>query len=84
VTVRWDDLPADLRRRLGGRAKAQAKARPTPERAPRPSRTGDPGWTYRCRACGATTTDWAKAERHVNTEHGGGTTELHWPGRPGG
>jgi hypothetical protein len=82
MAVDWGDLPADTRRKLGGQAKARARARPTPERVARPSRTGgDTGWTYRCKTCGELTTDWAKAERHANS-HGGGTTELLWPGRP--
>jgi hypothetical protein len=85
VSVDWGELPPDVRRRLGGTAKARARARPTPERPPRLRRDPtDWTWTYRCAECAATTTEWAKAERHANQAHGGGTVQLLWPQRKGG
>jgi rubredoxin len=62
--IRADDLPAEIRRKLVGRARRSAPpaARSTP---------GDdipPRW--RCRGCGKVFTAWAAAQRHAGApEH---------------
>ncbi len=75
--MRFADLDPATRRAIR-KATAATPARTAPDAPrtarPRPPRPGEP--THRCRACGATFTEWAPAERHVNAEHGGGVVQL--------
>jgi hypothetical protein len=57
--VRYDDLPAEVRKRIAGRTGRARKARGSAPRRDRSAR-------FRCHDCGATFTAYAPAERHAN------------------
>jgi hypothetical protein len=73
-------IPPHLQKALD-EGRARIVDQPKPARA-RPSRAtaAEAGGTYRCCVCpadhAATFTSDRQAERHVNTEHGGGRYEL--------
>jgi hypothetical protein len=61
--IRADDLPAEVRRKIVGRALRHV----APARPARPTPDDDLPARWRCHNCGAVFTAWAPAQRHANS-----------------
>jgi hypothetical protein len=76
--MRYEDLPAKLRAQVDSRLNAPVK----PKRRKGGGSVAN-GNTWICHSCGSPFTVWAKAERHVDEDHGAGRLDIaiHHPKR---